>query len=122
MKLFNWRRSRGGTYRVRVLCWNCDGYVQVRVAQGTPMGGAVVACPKCGVSGTLATGSIWLSAGENAKAPPPEPKHPIPSALAADIVIPEMKGSPRMFESDRAAIQWALAELARIGAVLEPAA
>ena len=78
MKLFNWRRSRGGTYRVRVLCWNCDGYVQVRVAQGTPMGGAVVACPKCGVSGTLATGSIWLSAGENAKAPPPEPKHPIP--------------------------------------------
>jgi len=27
-----------------------------------------------------------------------------------------------MFESDRAAIRWALAELARIGAVLEPAA
>ena len=47
---------------------------------------------------------------------------PAPSDLVADIVIPEMKGSPRMFESDRAAIQWALAELARIGAVLEPAA
>lgn len=47
---------------------------------------------------------------------------PAASALAADIVIPEMKGSPRMFESDHAAIQWALAELARIGAVLEPAA
>lgn len=47
---------------------------------------------------------------------------PAASALAADIVIPHMKGAPAMFESDRAAIQWALAELARVGAVLEPAA
>lgn len=47
---------------------------------------------------------------------------PAPSDCPADIVIPEMRKSPAMFESDRAAIRWALAELARIGAVLEPAA
>lgn len=46
-----------------------------------------------------------------------------PSTLTADIKIPELTShTVRMFESDRAAIQWALAELARIGAVLEPAA